>query len=197
MDGQSRLGDAPLEAKRRVVWEATSLAYAAARLLDKPQRFVRRAYALDSRGRSVRVDDAHAVRFCLAGALLRAEHERHETEIPIRTSEVADEDDVLRPILPVDHAPRLRIALAALASVSRVELERLGITFVAVSSEEDEPAPTELHLPLVLSLHRSGGYEGCRAVLETTALVLALLLRDDARVQKLVADSDIAAEVAK
>ena len=74
-----------LDAKRKLLAEAAILTEAAGLLLDRPQRWARRAYALDGRGRSVAVDDVRASRFCLAGALLRVEHNLRGVPCPLRT----------------------------------------------------------------------------------------------------------------
>jgi hypothetical protein len=50
-------------------------------LIDKPMRWTKFAWALDSRGQWVDVTDQSASRFCLVGAVLRAEHELHGREI--------------------------------------------------------------------------------------------------------------------
>jgi hypothetical protein len=193
MNDNSRLGSAPLEAKRGVVLEAAELAVAALQMIDKPQRFARRAYALDSQGRSVRVDDPQAARFCLAGALLRAEHDAFKTEIPLRSAESEASDDLLEPLLPPGCPLRLEVAMRILAHAARSQLEALGMSFREIdsSSEEARRSPTWLHTPLLLSVHTRGGHRGCRRALVLTTFALGQIMRNDDILDRLLPDESV------
>lgn len=185
-----------LTVKRRVAHEALQLVLAALAIVDVPQRFSRRAYALDSRGRNVRVDDQRAVRFCLAGSVLRAEHEQFGTEMPIATSEEVDRDDLFEPVLPPTAPLRMRVALQALALAARAELEELGMQFTVVA-EDDEPKrdrrqlPSTLHAPLLLGLHPNGGHARCRAATSTAAVALGRLASDDEMLNQVLPDKAV------
>lgn len=178
--------------KRVLVRDALELLTGAFMQLQKPQRWTGRAYALDGRGRSVRVDDPRAVRFCLLGALLRAEYDQHGTPIPIRTSEDPHVDDLLEPVLPPGSPLRLVFACEVLSAASLHELERLGITFVEPPAEESDaatmPPLTRRHLPLLLSLHRWARHRINRSALYRAAAALALILGDAKRFDELTID---------
>jgi hypothetical protein len=178
-----------LERKRTVALQAVGLCVVGLTLIERPQRFSRKAYALDTRGRSVQVDDPQAARFCLAGALLRAEHERYGTEIARRTAESTEKDDLLEPVLPDDAPLRLRVALTVLAHAAQARLGDLGTRYELVEPSEKTTRPTELHLPLLLGLHPKGGHRACQAALRTTALSLAALTHDDDLLDRVISDS--------
>lgn len=170
-----------LAAKRALVAEARALIEGVQELFASPARFARRAYALDSRGRSVAVDDRRAARFCLAGVLLRAEHDLHGTPIPMRTTETVDEDDIFLSPVPPEAPGRLVVALSALAMASGYLLQSHGVRFRYVEAEEKARFATTLHRPILLSLHPRAGFcerRGARMSLRAAAFTtwaLALL----------------------
>lgn len=180
---EGRLDEAALEARRRLMQDALDLATAASKLLDKPQRWARRAYALDSRGRSVAVDDPSAVRFCVVGALLRAEHDRWGTAAPNRTAAAAEIDDLDEPILPPEAPLRLRAALEVLCYCAVSELAKLGIVVLREAPSESAVAKpviaSRLHVPLLFGLHPSVHFERCQRLLLRTQVSLRVLLLDD------------------
>lgn len=187
-----------LRKKRLLLAEAARLLLGAVALLDGPQRFSRRAYALDGRGASVRVDDPRAVRFCLVGALLRVEHLVSQRQMAIRTSEADDIEDLLRPVLPKGAPARLRLALEALSWASGRELEALSSQYEETSAKQARelaaPIPTVSHLPLLLGLHPRSGYQRCSAALWEAATVLVTVGLDEKRVDRLVTDKMIQTE---
>jgi hypothetical protein len=180
-----------IAAKRRLVGQSSGLLLLAFDLLRTPQRFTRSAYARDRRGRPVRVDDRSAARFCLAGAVLAAEHRRYGTAVPIATSPDIDADDLLRPVLPEAAPTRLQLALAIVAGSAKHELERLGRCFreVEPDSELDDRVPTVLHYPLLLGLDRRGGHRAARKALQSSLRVVGALYRDDGHLDQLIPDA--------
>lgn len=168
------------EEKRLLVQDALGLLTGAFMRLQKPQHWSGRAYALDGRGRPVRVDDPRAARFCLMGALLRAEHDQHGTAMPIQTSADPEVDDLLEPVLPPDAPARLILACDVLAAASFAELERLGVSFVERTDAEvaaaGTPALTRRQLPLLLGLHRRARHRTNLRALYRAAAALAIAL---------------------
>lgn len=178
--------------KRLIVRDALELLTGAFMRLQRSQHWTGRAYALDGRGRSVRVDDPRAARFCLLGALLRAEHDQHGTAIPIRTSEDPEVDDLLEPVLPPGPSLRLLLACDVLGFAALTELEQLGITFVEQSPEEaaeaDPLALTRRQLPLLLGLHQRARHRINLSALYRAAAALAISLGDEKRFDELTAE---------
>lgn len=178
--------------KRLIVRDALELLTGAFMRLQKSQHWTGRAYALDGRGRSVRVDDPRAARFCLLGALLRAEHDQHGTATPIQTSEDPEVEDMLEPVLPPGSPLRLLLACDVLGFAALTELEQLGITFVEQSSEEaaesDTLALAPRQLPLLLGLHRRARHRINLGALYRAAAALAIALGDARRFDELAAD---------
>jgi hypothetical protein len=179
---------ARVAAKRQLIDEAAALLLAAIVLLDGPRRWSRRAYALDGRGRSVAVDDPRASRFCLAGALLRAEHLANATPMPIRTDPAPEVDDLLAPIVPPDAPTRLHLALNVLAVASGLELQKLGMRFRFLNLDADERVPTVLHRPLLLGLHPKARFVNCEQALEMALGIVAWIAKDDDRVDESIWD---------
>jgi hypothetical protein len=187
-------GEPPiLAAKRRLVHQAGGLILEGTGLLRTPQRFTRGAYARDRRGRSVQVDDPAAVRFCLAGAVLAAEHRRHGTTVPIATSPEDDIDDLLRPVLPEAAPTRLQLALEIVAWSAKHELERLGRSYREIErgSAPADRMTTVLHYPLLLSLDRRGGHRAAYNALLSALGIVGPLFRDDEKVNRLIPDASV------
>jgi hypothetical protein len=185
-------GERPLlAAKRLLAAESAGLLLLAAELLRTPQRFTRGAYARDGRGRYVQVDDPAAARFCLAGAVLCAEHRRYGTPIPIVTSTDNEVDDLLRPVLPEAAPARLQLALEILAWSAKAELVRLGRSYreIEADPEATERVATVLHYPLLLGLDRRAGYRLAYKALLSAVRVLATFVPDDAHLDLLVPDA--------
>jgi hypothetical protein len=180
-----------LDAKRKLLAEAAILTEAAGLLLDRPQRWARRAYALDGRGRSVAVDDVRASRFCLAGALLRVEHNLRGVPCPLRTDERPDVDDLLEPILSPDASPALRLAFDVLGLFAGFQLQRLGVRFVAVEASDERPLPTMLHRPLLLGLHPRARFAYCQAAFVASETALRWIAADDERIATAISDEAI------
>jgi hypothetical protein len=176
-------------AKRELLSEAAILMEAAGLLLDRPQRWARRAYALDGRGTFVAVDDPRASRFCLAGALLRVEHDLSGTPCPIRTDERPDVDDLREPILSAEASPALRLALECLGVFAWRQIQWLGVRFVAAPNKR--PLPTMLHRPLLLGLHPRARFAHCRAALVESEAALRWLAAGDARIATAISDEAI------
>jgi hypothetical protein len=179
-----------INAKRTLIAEADALLLASSLILDSPHRWARRAYALDARGTSVAVDAPHAARFCLSGALLRAEHDLHRTPMPLRTDDAPDVDDLLEPLLPEGAAPRLHLALQALALASGWELQKLGIRFRLFPADSQEQIPTLLHRPLLLGLHPRSRFRHCDHALATALSILHWIAKDDERVDQAIRDQE-------
>jgi hypothetical protein len=179
-----------LGAKRELLTDAATLTEAAGHLLDGPQRWARRAYALDGRGRSVAVDDPRASRFCLAGALLRAEHTLRGVPCLLRTDESPDVDDLLEPILSPEASPALRVALEFLGLFAGFQLQRLGVRFAATDAGE-RPLPAMLHRSLLLGLHPRARFAHCQAALVASETALRWIAADDGRIAIAISDEAI------
>ncbi|MBA3842072.1 MAG: hypothetical protein H0X39_05545 [Actinobacteria bacterium] len=185
-----------LEKKRLLAFEALLLSWSAARLIRRSQRFTRKAYALDRHGRSVRVDDKGAVRFCLAGALLRAEHNQSGIEMAQCTVASVEVDDLLEPVSPAGSPLRLHLALQLLAVASQEQLGEFGVTYRGIdpSAEQAKRIPTYLHLPLILGLHPKGKHRVCLATLTRVAVSLAVLARNDELLDRVIPDHVVVKE---
>jgi hypothetical protein len=182
---------ARIKAKRQILDEASTLLLGASVILSGPQRYARRAFALNGRGRSVAVDDPKAARFCLAGALLRAEHSLHGTPMPVRTNEADDVDDLLRPVLPHSAPLRLDLAMHLLAPAAGSELQTLGMQICLVDGDPSEMT-TDLHRPLLLGLHPKAHFSHCENAI-AVALGMAIWLgEDDERVDRAIRDEALA-----
>lgn len=180
-----------IEAKRQLVGEAVELLEAAARLLDAPSHWSRKAYALSARGVSLRVDDPRAVRFCLAGALLRSEHLLHGTEIAICTDPRPEVDDLYGPVLPSECPRRLGLALEALSVAAERQLKKLGCPIVALEADEsaDRCLPTVLHTPLLLGIRRRARLADCQEAIKVARFYLGWMLIDESRLDKTISDA--------
>lgn len=179
---------ARITAKRQILDEASTLLLTASVILSGPQRFARRAFALNGRGRSVAVDDPSAARFCLAGALLRAEHDLHDAPMPLRTDEADDVDDLLRPVLPESAPLRLELAMHLLAPAAGWELQKLGLRICFVEADPEEKITTDLHRPLLLGLHPKARFSHCENAIAMALGMAIWLSKDDERVDRVIRD---------
>lgn len=176
-----------VDAKRQLVAESIVLLGDARGILSTPQRFARRAYALDGRGRSVAVDSPIAARFCLAGAVLRAEHAEHSVPMPLRTSDLAEEDDLLRPPLPAGASSRLQVAMSTLAMAAGFRLAEFGARFKVVdASATSELHPTTLHRPMLLGLHPRARFVDCLWALDGAVMILDWIASEDERLDRTI-----------
>ena len=139
-------------------------------LLETQASWTGKGYALDSRGRQVPVDDPSAVRFCLLGAVLRAEHERSGDPMPLATGVSRDPDDLRAPVAP-DAPPHLALALDMLgtATMNELRLGRLARRTLQGAS------PTLRHLPILLGLQRGAGHAQAADALVRAIGMVALL----------------------
>ena len=179
---------ARIKAKRQILDEASTLLLGASVILSSPQRFARRAFALNGRGRSVAVDDPSAARFCLAGALLRAEHDLHDTPMSLRTDEADDVDDLLRPVLPESAPPRLDLAMHLLAPAAGWELQKLGVRICVVEADPEEKITTDLHRPLLLGLHPKAHFSHCKNAIAVALRMAIWLSEDEERIDRAIHD---------
>ena len=165
-----------LSEKQVLVVDAASIVARAARRIGHPARWTKRYWALDGRGRVVRVDDPSAVRFCLVGALLRAEHELHGSEIIYSDSRRDG------PAVDPSFGPT-RLAFGLLAHLARAQLEERGMRFSHATTGESEPiegceAPPVVHpfdLPVLFNGFTGVGQADCLAMLIVAGHQLFLL----------------------
>lgn len=177
-----------IRAKRELAGAASALLLRACVLLDKPARLSRKAYALNARGVSVSVDDPSAARFCLAGALLRAEHLMHGTPMPTRTDPGPNVNDLFQPILPTDAPRRVSLALQLLAVSAGFSLRELGARIHYLNPEDDEIAPSALHRPLLLTSHPRARFRDCERALTTALGISAWISADESRLDASLLD---------
>jgi hypothetical protein len=149
------------ETRRALVLLADALT-----LLESQRSWTRKGYALDGRGRQVRVDDPHARRFCTVGAVLRAEHERNATPIPVATDPRPEIEDLDLPIAP-DAPFHVAVALQLLGVAALEELHVSGYTI-----RRRDQSLSLAHVPMVLALRRELGHTKATAVL-VRAIALA------------------------
>lgn len=143
-------------------------------LLERPHSWTRKGYALDSRGRQVRVDDPRATRFCLVGAVLRTEHDRTGDPMPVATDPGPQPDDLQLPVAP-DAPPHLALALTMLAIASVQELRSAGLLIrVPLDSRL-----TLWHVPMLLGLQRRTGHAEARNALIHAIELLEQFCVDD------------------
>ena len=155
-------------------WHGLMLLSSTLPLLERPHSWTRKGYALDSRGRQVRVDDPSATRFCLVGAVLRTEHDRTGAPMPVATDPGPQTDDLQLPVAP-DAQPHLALALNMLAVGSLQELHRAGLS-VRVSLDS---RLTPWHVPMLLGLTRRTGHaQATNALLRAIELMTRFCLDD-------------------
>lgn len=124
-------------------------------LLESPRSWTRKGYALDGRGRQVRVDDPRARRYCTVGAVLRAEHLRNATPMAVATDPRPEVDDLHRPVAP-DAPPHVGFALSmvGVAALEEIDASRLAIR----RRDATDKALSLRHLPMLAGLRRDFGY---------------------------------------
>jgi hypothetical protein len=164
-----------LDRKRALVSEAVPLVVRASGLIETPSRWTRDHWALDSRGREVPLTSPQAARYCLLGAVYRAEHELHGTVIPAVEWDAVDFGG---------HWPlRLELVVQGLYHHCRRELSRrFGIEFVVPSGERTEAPVIVWHeLPAAYNSTSSLGHKDVqRALGNVLAILLFLQFSDEA-----------------
>jgi hypothetical protein len=160
--------------EQQLAWRAIVLLAGALDLLADPKRWTRKGYALDSRGRPVRVDDPRARRFCAIGAVLYSEHRLSGEPIPVATDPAPEVDDLTLPVAP-NAAPHVGLALDALGYGALAELRANGFTFRPGES------PLSLrHLPMLLGLsRRTGRREAVNVIVRAIRMVAGLSLHPE------------------
>jgi hypothetical protein len=166
--------------KRTLVAEAFALVARASQLIETPSRWTREHWALDARGREVALTSPAAVRFCLVGAVYRAEHELHGTEIVL----AADAGQLQGP-------PRVLAILDALCNHCRLDLaKRYGIRFVDRSGEGEPPTGVTSigwrELPIVYNESRLLSHRDMLRALAAVRTLLLYFSYDDEALRKYV-----------
>lgn len=155
------------DALRAVVLLSDALA-----LLESPRSWTRKGYALDGRGRQVAVDDPRAQRFCTVGAVLRAEHERASTPMPVATDPRPEVEDLHLPVAP-GAPPHVSLAIRMLGLAV---LEDFRVTV----KPQGGPPLSLAHLPMVVGLRRDAGHSTAIALLLRAIALAAELAIGDA-----------------
>ena len=158
-----------LDRKKALVSEAVPLAVRASRLIETPSRWTRDHWALDPRGRVVPLMSPQAARFCLLGAVFRAEHELHGTQVVAVGSRSVEFDETW--------PPRVELVVQGLYSHCRNDLtERYGIEFVPPSKEPAEaPVIGWDELPAAYNAISALGHKDMRRALESVLCILLFL----------------------
>ena len=168
-----------LDRKRALVSEAVSLVVRASQLIEIPgRRWTREHWALDGRGRVVALTSPQAARFCLVGAVYRAEHELHGSEIPI-----VDVGEAMPP-----RPLRVCLVLDVLAALCREDLaRRFSIRFVEADDEEGgEDADRIAWKDLPVAYNSSGRvrHRDALRALRMTLILLLYLQQDEASLRR-------------
>jgi hypothetical protein len=165
--------------ERQLAWRAIILLAGALDLLADLKRWTRKGYAIDGRGRQVRVDDPRARRFCAVGAVLLSEHRLTGEPVAVATDPAPEVDDLSLPVVP-DAAPHVGFALDALGYGALAELRANGVTV----KQTAEASLSLRHMPMVLGLTRRTGHrEAVNVIVRAIRMVSATALRADQQEQ--------------